>query len=173
MGKTARMMISVTGRAQKGFSLLEILIVLAILVMFAGFFLLRFNDSDAEEKLVRGAAGIQGLALKAKKRSDAFKRDQYIVFSSGNFLLSDSLAGGVEGDATKLVIDSVEIPDGVRVEVWIKAVKTWQTLNELIWTFRDSGLSDPLRLRFSTGHSYTVLDFNILTARAEEEAFFE
>ncbi len=153
--------------------MLEILIVLAILVMFAGFFLLRFNDSDAEEKLVRSAAGIQGLALKAKKRSDTFKRDQYIVFSLGNFLLSDSLAGGVEEDATKLVVDSVEIPDDVRVEVWVKAVKSWQTLTELIWTFRDSGLSDPLRLRFSQGRSYTILDFNILTARAEEEAFFE
>ena len=67
----------------------------------------------------------------------------------------------------------MEIPDDVRVEVWVKAVKSWQTLTELIWTFRDSGLSDPLRLRFSQGRSYTILDFNILTARAEEEAFFE
>ena len=166
-------MISVTGRDRQGFSLLEILIVLAILVMFAGFFLLRFNDSDAEEKLVRSAAGIQGLALKAKKRSDTFKSEQYIVFSPGNFLLSDSFEGGVEQDQIKSVIDSVEIPDGVRVEVWVKAVKSWQTLTELIWTFRDSGLSDPLRLRFSQGRSYTILDFNILTARAEEEAFFE
>ena len=166
-------MISATGKDRQGFSLLEILIVLAILVMFAGFFLLRFNDSDAEEKLVRSAAGIQGLALKAKKRSNTFKRDQYIVFSPGNFLLSDPLAGGVEQDPKKSVIDFVGIPDGVRVELWVKAVKSWQTLTELIWTFRDSGVSDPLRLRFSQGRSYTILDFNILTARAEEEAFFE
>jgi len=42
-----------------------------------------------------------------------------------------------------------------------------------VWTFRDSGLSDPLKLRFSFGRSYTILDFNVLTARAEEETFLE
>ena len=129
-------MISATGRDRQGFSLLEILIVLAILVMFAGFFLLRFNDSDAEEKLVRSAAGIQGLALKAKKRSDTFKSDQYIVFSPGNFLLSDSLAGGVEQDQIKSVIDSVEIPDGVECSVKARNVTIKGARGSLVRSFK-------------------------------------
>ena len=159
-----------------GFSLLEILIVLAILALFSGYFLLRFDDSEAEELLSRSSQGVQRLALKAKKRSDVYKRDQYVVFSPGSVLLSDSSTGrvdGVDGDFTNPIIDSLEIPLGVRIEVRAKDGSTWQKLNELVWTFRDSGLSDPLELRFSFGRSYTIVDFNVLTARAEEETFLE
>ncbi len=156
-----------------GFSLLEILVVLAILALFSGYFLLRFDDSEAEELLSRSSRGVERLALKAKKRSDAYKRDQYVVFSPGSVLLSDSSTDRGDRDSTNPIIDSVEIPSGVRIEVRAKDGNTWQKLNELVWTFRDSGLSDPLKLRFSFGRSYTILDFNVLTARAEEETFLE
>ena len=51
--------------------------------------------------------------------------------------------------------------------------KRWTKEPGFFWTFRSSGLSDPLAVRFTTGRSYTRLTFNVLTGLAEEETFIE
>ncbi len=173
MVRKGRKMTLATGDRRKGYSLLEILITLAILALFSGIFLLSFDDGEAEEVLSRCSIGVQNLALKAKKRSYAYRREQYIVVSPGSIMLSDSAVTQNEADAASQVIETVEIPSEVRVEVLAPGESKWQKLNELVWTFRDSGLSDPVGLRFSHGRSYTQLTFNVLTGRAEEETFLE
>jgi hypothetical protein len=51
--------------------------------------------------------------------------------------------------------------------------KRWTKEPGIVWTFRSSGLSDPMAVRFTMGKSYARLQFNVLTGLAEEEIFIE
>ena len=185
MAKRGPKMTSATGKGRRpesgGFTLFEILIVLAIIALFSGFFLLRFDDGASEEALTRASTDMRGAALKAKKRAYAFRRDQYIVFSKGGFVLTESPpvsegiapASGTE-KAGGNYNEPFRLPPGLTMELLPPGAKQWtKKVEEVFWTFRSSGLSDPLSVRFSQDRSYTRLEFNVLTALAEEETFIE
>lgn len=164
-----------------GFTLFEVLIVLAIIALFTSFFLLRFDDGAAEEALSQASTDLRGAALKAKKRAYTFRRDQYIVFSPKGFVLTERppVEGGLsspppDGDAAgRIYHESFQLPDGLTMELRPPGAEKWTRQPGTYWTFRSSGLSDPISVRFSTGRSYTSLSFNVLTALAEEETFIE
>ncbi len=163
-----------------GFTLFEILVVLAIIALFTSFFLLRFDDGAAEEALSRASTDLRRAALKAKKRAYAFRRDQYIVFSPKGFVLTErppaaaSYHGPPEGFAgDRIYHEDFSIPGELTMELRPAGAEKWTRQPGAFWTFRSSGLSDPISVRFSTGRSYTTLSFNVLTALAEEETFIE
>lgn len=173
-------MISGTGNRSRGFSLLEILIVFSIIVLFAGFFALRFDDSHSEEILAEASTGLKTAALKAKRRSYAFRRDHYIVFNNREFQVTErvSYEDDPSGELTEdpedaAVFKRVEIPVGVKIEFLPPGADEWTKKNRFVWTFRDSGLSDPLSVRFTAGSSYTQLTFNVLTGLAEEATIIQ
>lgn len=165
---------------RRAFTLFEVLIVLAILALFTGFFALRFNDGATGEALERASSDLRAAALKAKKRAYAYRRDQYIVFSPGGFLLTESppLPEGAEpisppeekGDSFS---ESYSLSDGVIAEWMAAGEQRWSRQPGFSWTFRASGLSDPLSVRLTKGRSYTRLNFNALTGLAEEETYLE
>ncbi len=163
-----------------GFTLFEVLIVLAIIALFTGFFLLRFGDGAEEEALSRASSDLRGAALKAKKRAYTFRRDQYIVFSPKGFVLTESppveglRSVAPDGDAGgRSYHESFVLPGELTMELRPPGAEKWTRQPGVFWTFRSSGLSDPISVRFSTGRSYTSLNFNVLTALAEEETFIE
>lgn len=167
-------MISATGRSG-GFSILEVLLVLAIIVLFSGYFMLRFDDSRAEQVLAQISADLKGAALKAKKRSYAFRRDQYLVFSGNAFWTTENPPRQEEILLPEpgAAFDRFTFPSDVLVEYRPPGTGRWQKLPAYVWTFRESGLSEPLSVRFTTGRSYTAMHFNALTGLAEEETFLE
>jgi prepilin-type N-terminal cleavage/methylation domain-containing protein len=165
----------------EGYSLFEVLIVLAIIAMFTGFFLVRFDDGAAEEGLTQAATDIKAAALKAKKRAYAFRRDQYILFSRGGFVLTESppLAEGAAAIEPRPEArggsfnESYRVPSEATMELLPPGSKRWTKEPGIVWTFRSSGLSDPMAVRFTVGKSYARLQFNVLTGLAEEEIFIE
>jgi len=178
-------MTSATGEdrrsGSRGFTLFEILIVLAIIALFSGFFLLRFDDGATEEALTKATTDMKAAALKAKKRAYAFRRNQYIVFSKNGFVLTESppvsedlAAYSGEEKSGGSYREAFRLPAGLKMELLPPGAKQWtKRPEEVFWTFRSSGLSDPLAVRFSIDRSYTRLEFNVLTALAEEETFIE
>ncbi|MEX2581525.1 MAG: prepilin-type N-terminal cleavage/methylation domain-containing protein [Verrucomicrobiales bacterium] len=170
-------MTSVTGEP-RGFSLLELLIVVSVIVLFSGLFALRFDDSQSEELLARATVDLKAAALKAKRRSYAFRRDHYVVFSRRTFRLSEmalSEAGGSSGEDKSGDFERIALPPGVLMELRPGGAGKWITPDHFVWMFRDSGMSDPLAVRFSVedSDSYSTLTFNVLTGLAEEETFIE
>ncbi len=175
-------MTSATGEwnGARGFTLFELLIVLAIIALFSGFFLLRFDDGATEEALTAATNDLKSAAFKAKKRAYTFRRDQYIVFAPGGYLLTERpptlsgdapLAGG-EGSASAYA-EPFRLPGGVVMELRPPGAGKWTREPGIWWTFRSSGLNDPLAVRFSMGRSYSRLEFNVLTGLPEEEMFLE
>ncbi len=175
-------MTSATGerRGVRGFTLFELLIVLAIIALFTGFFLLRFDDGATEEALTDATTDLKTAAFKAKKRAYAFRRDQYIVFSPGGFLLTErppALEGiaplSAEAEGAPAYSESFRLPGGVVMDLRPPGAAKWTREPGILWTFRSSGLNDPLAVRFSMGRSYSRLEFNVLTGLPEEEMFLE
>ncbi|MDF1824043.1 MAG: prepilin-type N-terminal cleavage/methylation domain-containing protein [Verrucomicrobiales bacterium] len=175
MEKKALKMTSPTGRGS-GYSLLEVLITLAIIALFSGFFLLRFDDGREGELLAGTTAELRSAATLAKKRSYAFKRDHYVVFDRKRFWLTDRepTAGTPIIDPNEEAGDEVyPIPEELFLELLPLGATKWMPLNRFVWRFRDSGLSEPIGLRLTVGRSYTSLKFNALTGLAEEETFLD
>lgn len=157
-------------RRGRGFTLLEVLIVLAVMILFVGFFGLYFEGSAEEEALARVTVDLKGAALKSKKRSFTFRRNQFIVFGQRAFWTTenpptpDDPVPALGPDAERF-----SLPPGVEVRLLAPGSDRWADARGHVWTFRASGLSDPLQVRFTAGDSYSELDFNVLTALAEEE----
>lgn len=168
-------MMSPTGKSS-GYSLLEVLITLAIIALFSGFFLLRFDDGRDGDLLAASTADLRSAATLAKKRSFAFKRDHYVVFNRKLFWLTDRepVAGTLIFEPNEEAGDEVyRLPEDLYLEVLPLGATKWSPLNEYVWRFRDSGLSEPIGLRLTIGRSYTSLSFNALTGLAEEETILD
>lgn len=167
-------------RGVRAFTLFELLIVLAIIALFTGFFLLRFDDGATEEALTNATNDLKTAAFKAKKRAYAFRRDQYIIFSPGGFLLTErppALDGiaplSAETEAAPAFSEPYQLPGGVVMDLRPAGATKWTREPGIYWTFRSSGLNDPLAVRFSIGRSYSRLEFNVLTGLPAEEMFLE
>jgi len=155
----------------RGFSLLELLIVLGIIALFTGFFALRFDDGHVEETLARVSGDLRKTALLAKRRSFAYRRDQFVILSRQAFELTGRPVEGSVETSDPEREDPVErfvVPADVRMEWQVPGSTNWQQDPDYVWTFRESGLSDPLVVRFSLKSSYTELNFGVLTGTAEE-----
>lgn len=165
----------------RGFTLFEILIVLAIIALFTSFFLLRFDDGAAEEALSEASAELKGAALKAKRRAYAFRRNQYIVFSKSGFVLTerppvaDSFGAPPppEREGSRVYREAFRLPSGVATELYPAGATKPVNAPLVVWSFRASGLNDPFTVRFVHDRSYARLQFNVLTATANEEMVVE
>lgn len=174
------MTISGTGREKPadvpaGFTLLEILIVLAVIAMFTGVFMLRFDDGHSERTLGKLSVDIRGAAIKSKKRSYTFRKNQYIVFQTNAFWTSETppLEGGLAFQPPAHGKEVFQVPGDVAMEIRPPGSQRWIRPKGVGWTFRASGLSDPMEVRFTMDRSYTYLNFNVLTGLAEEETVLE
>lgn len=159
---------------RSGFTLLEVIITLAVMILFVGFFTLRFDDGRDEELLSRVTVGIKSAALKSKKRSFTFRRNQYIVFADRAFWttevppLPDDPLPSPDSAAERFAL-----PEGVGMQILPPGEERWRTPRGYVWTFRSSGLSDPLQVKFTVEGSFSALDFNVLTALAEEQTVLQ
>ena len=159
----------------RAFSLLELLVTLAVIAMFSGFFLLRFDVSRTESMLRNAVADVKSAALKAKGRSYAFRRDHYIIFSKNRFWITDRppLENGSPIPSPREDEETFKLDPDLIVQYRTEDRAKWKKGGTFVWTFRDSGLNDPLSIRFSNGRSYSLMSFNVLTGRAEEETVLE
>lgn len=173
--------ISATGRSPfiravhtaGGFTLLEILIVLSIIVLFSGLFALHFDSRRSEELIAPLGREFQSLVLKAKRRSFAYRRDQYLVIEDRSILLTESPRKSVPLNGP---VERIKIPETVSLKIRSRHLfgeDDWIPANGFNWRFRRSGLNDPVSFRFSYDHSFLELDYDALTAVPAESSFYD
>ncbi|MEM9018440.1 MAG: prepilin-type N-terminal cleavage/methylation domain-containing protein [Verrucomicrobiota bacterium] len=156
----------------RGFTLLEILITLAVIMLFTGFFVFRFDSGPDEEILTRGSTDLRSTVLLAKKRAYAFRRDHYLVFGRGGYWLTESPPRSDDAFLQPPADSRIAFEryaNGIAAEIEDTQSGKWVPLRNFVWRFRDSGLSEPLAIRLRTENSFVTLRFHALTGLAEEE----
>ena len=174
---------SATGRIpgresdSSGFSLLEMIIVLALIMLFSGFLVVGLGNDKPERLLTRASSEIKAAALRASQMALLHRRDYYVHFVDRSAILSESPVSPAEqlavAGADSRTIERYPMPDEVKAELQLPGTKEWRNPSGFSWRFRSSGLSDPVLLRYSYDRSFIELNFNVLTARAEEISLFQ
>lgn len=173
-----------TDRAQGGFTLLEIIIVLAISGLIVGGAIATVVLASSQRKLTLASSDIELLAKKARTSAILHQTPYAIEFHPGFVrLLPLSEASEIQrttalGNAIGGTSSNEEnAPPRAREEIEIDpdlslTIRRWNTEKFLtptenfvpIWRFDPEGLSEPITVRFSIDESYAQDTYHPLTA---------
>lgn len=166
-----------------GFTLLEIVIVLAVSALIIGGAITTVVLSSSERKLKNASSEIELLAKKARTAAILHQTPYAIQFRPGtvNILpfaetteinrttaLGNEIGGTAVGDtARKTLHDSIAIDPDILLTIrhWNTTDFTTPTENLVpTWRFDPDGLSEPLTVRLTMGESYAQDTYHPLTA---------
>lgn len=167
-------------RKPRGFSLLEIIIVLSVAIVIAGSAAFLMGAPEEEERLRDEHAKIGDLARQARSMSVAYQVPFVIVLKEGEVSLSPLNRPTQEVvDEKGFSLNSMEWP---RVKPLLPdydlEVKRWGELDGKVvtgnmeerWIFEPNGLCEPVQIRFfkDDGANSLTRVFHPLTAMAED-----
>ncbi len=160
--------------AEAGFTLLEVIITLAIAAMLTTFFVVRFVEESDDEGLRDAASELSVLAQRANRMASAYGEDYRIILDQKGFWMSDQGPAG-SGPLEATVRQDMEgqiLPKDIALQVRTVGQKEWATPEHFAWVFPAAGLSDPMIVRFSRGKAFVEQTYNPLTSRVAEEHFY-
>lgn len=149
-----------------GFSLMEMVVSLAIIAILSGYFVLRFGESQQEKLLAPPAAELRLLSLQALRQASAYREEYAMLFSQQEMALVRGR--GAKGER----VESIAVPVGVTVLLRRAGEEKWIEANGEPWLFRPAGLCEPMEVRLAAADAFIELAFEPLTARAEETAYY-
>ncbi|MBL9117170.1 MAG: prepilin-type N-terminal cleavage/methylation domain-containing protein [Verrucomicrobiaceae bacterium] len=147
-------MTSLAGKRNRrsGFTLLEIVMVLAVIAMVVGIAVAIFVTSDEDGGLKGPPEELAGMVKKASRGAVVLGRTVVIAFDKKGF--------GVIGEGGS----SSSLPDGMKVKYQrFNEGRRWTDAEGLNWPFFATGLCDPLRFRFESPQQIVELEFHPLT----------
>ncbi|MDF1814847.1 MAG: prepilin-type N-terminal cleavage/methylation domain-containing protein [Verrucomicrobiales bacterium] len=147
-------MISETGNNPDGFSLLELVISLALVSLMVGFFVVHIPGKDTGRELNEFRYELERFVVKTSRSGNAFGEDRVITVSS-----------------EKLQSDGEELAVPATVELSVQRSKggEFNRPDPFDWVFHPGGLIEPLRFRLESESTSVVLSFDPLTARPVAE----
>lgn len=158
-------------RRAGAFSLLEMVVSLAIIAILTGYFMVRFSESQEEQLLSPPSSQLRLLSQRALRQASAYREEYTMVFTQSAMALvrGRGLGGEVsEGE----VVESIAVPGEVAVLLRLAGGEKWVPADGDTWYFRPGGLCEPIEVRFESGEAFVELAFDPLTARAEETAYY-
>ncbi|MBC7979536.1 MAG: hypothetical protein H7Y36_03125 [Armatimonadetes bacterium] len=176
-----------SGPSLAGFTLLEIVIVLAITALIIGGAITTVILSSSERVLRNASSEIELLAKKARTASILHQTPYAIQFHRGSVkllpfaetidtnrttALGNSIGGDASGKSTKPALHE-EVPLDPDITLTIRHWNTGTFLTPTenvipIWRFDPEGLSEPLTIRLTIGQSYAQDTYHPLTASISE-----
>jgi prepilin-type N-terminal cleavage/methylation domain-containing protein len=153
------------GHRLGGFTLLEMVVVLAIMGLLTTFFAVSFVDSSQDDDLRRVAAELRTAAQKASRLSEAHGGDFYLFLDRSGFGLGEN--SGV-GDFGEITLEH-SLPKNIRLKLRRFGDEGWVDPSNFAWGFPANGISEPLDVRLEKGRAYVEMSFNGLTGRVDLE----
>lgn len=158
-----------------GFTIVEMVVVLAILIMVtaASFAYLRNNDS--EQYLRETATNLEAMAREAQARAIMTNTTHRIVMTGDKFLLLDADQYTKEANNWQTLVPRREFSPASPAVV--TSVIRWGTTKRVIpqpnmpivWIFPPEGFVEPITVRFGQDNSYIQQTYHPLTASVADE----
>lgn len=162
--RAARESLASRQRQHAGFTLLEMIVVIALMVIIAAMATLSFIGLEGESEVEKPGNELARMVKQANRAAVVQGRPFVIAFGNTEFGFLDG-AGGADGHVT--------LPKGMKVSVqrW-NGGKRWNSAEGLNWTFYPSGICDALRFKFEHPDGMVEMAFNPLTGSVSEEAAY-
>ncbi len=149
-------------RALRGFTLLEVIIVITLIAIFAGTAVMNFESLDAEEVMRRPADELIRMSKQAVRASAVESRPFTIYFDKTGFSVA-----GMEGNEG----GRVELPAEMTMELLRWGNRDWTPADGQAWMFGSNGLCDAIKVRFMSPQGVLEMGFNPLTGSPTDQVF--
>ncbi len=166
-------------KTNRGFTLLEIIMVMAIIGLIFGATTVMMRGLDDERPLRKPFDDTRALAKKAWMRSMQEQNDWQIRLMPNKLVLEPRGAAQVEDqkilEATDKAmnrssgIDTVQLEEGVSLELRHWGSTQWTQAKGDLWVFSQSGLCEPISLRFVSSYGTLWGQYDPLTTTVVEQ----
>jgi len=170
-----------------GFSLLEIVFVLAMVAMLITWFTLSVSTVETEQKLKEASAGIESLAKRGRNIAVKQQRAYQLTISEGGIVMAPQYQqhsghnGFTEEEQNEDVaaaqrFDDITATEATDPEVAYE-IKRWRSDDwelikadkKVVLTLDPIGLVEPISIRCSIGKSWLIHELHPLTAGIRDE----
>ena len=171
------------GGIPRGFTLIEIVIALAIVMMILGMAALNMNALNTERKLRDVTATLRDFARRARAEALIQQRGFQIAFLPDGFAVQGVVVPDEEQQALgRLIADeefeprienfkTYEMLEEMQLEVHRFGEDDWRPAAGQTWRFEHTGICEPISIRVKNEDGFIELQFNPLTAAVEDESY--
>ncbi len=179
-------------RVGKGFTLFEIVIVLALAILISGLGIYHITSPETEKDLRTEHAKVEDFVLQARTFAVSYQQPFVVRFKEGQVEMEPQARPEIQGagdedepleEGERPGLRSLSSQSWPRVETfgedYLVEISRWGSdkfttiteRNELVWVFDPEGLCEPLEVRISKdeGRNTITRFFNPLTGIAEDE----
>lgn len=149
-----------------GFTLLEMIAVIALMVIIAGMAALSFDSLEAESPVEKPVNHLARMVRQASRAAVVQGRPIVIAFDKQGFGFAGESSAGAEGHYA--------IPKGSKVSFqrW-NGGRNWMPAETLNWVFYPTGIADALRFRFDMPEGQAEVAFNPLTGSVSDQVIIQ
>ncbi len=150
-------------RGTRGFTLLEMIVVIALIVIIAGIGVMSFEGFDDAPEVQKPADALAHMTKQASRAAVVQGRPVAIGFDKDGFGFLEEVMPGTEGH--------FHLAKGMKAYVkrWNNGAK-WTSADGLIWRFYETGICEALRFRFENSDGVAEVSFNPLTGSVVEQS---
>jgi prepilin-type N-terminal cleavage/methylation domain-containing protein len=154
---------------EKGFTLLEMCIVIFIIVLFLGISVPSLSSILAEQRLKEPAQQLQLFAKTARRQAVDEQHLFQIVLSDKEYQLNSITTDPKTGKNKVVPVLNYKIPAGITFKVQRWNLQTLKKPENEQWFFQPSGILEPIHVRFQNNKSWEEFSFHPLTANVQDE----
>lgn len=148
-----------TRRRHQGFSMLEMVVVLSIMIVVMGIGFASFNLLDDKDPFDQTAQELVQMAKFAHQSAVLQHRGMTLAFDKEGF----GLIGAAEGVGARR-----NLPGGMKLFILRYGAKNWEKAEGHRWPFGEQGICEPVKLRLETETAFRELAFHPLTGTLVE-----
>jgi prepilin-type N-terminal cleavage/methylation domain-containing protein len=158
----------------RGFTLLEVVIVLVIMSLLIGMAVVSVNSIDQEQDVRRPVSEFTRMTQEAVQRAGIYERPQVIQFDKKGFSMRyrTDADGRITTDDTKVWQRRVEIPDGMKFTLRRFGSTKFAPAAGQRLVIAPGGLCEPLTARFELNGSWIETSLDPLSGGPRDEAMF-
>ena len=174
-------------RMARGFSLIEMVIALSLVVLVISIGAISFKGSETERIMSEASINIEAMASRGHAMSVLHQKPFWLRFEDGRVFLvgadikpapivepefEESWEEEVVNEVREVVYEEFSTPAEISLRRWGAPADEWITPKKdefLFWQFQSTGLCEPVSIRIILDESWIILHMHPLTGRVEEE----